>query len=54
MSTPAKLWSSLDADLRTLAAEAFYRHDWGDRPAEMPTPLSDWLDRREAAQPMAS
>ena len=29
-------------------------YDWGDRPAEMPAPLSDWIDRRTQAAQLQS
>ncbi len=37
-----------------VAARSSVVYDWGDRPAELPAPLTRFLDRREATHPVAS
>jgi uncharacterized RDD family membrane protein YckC len=36
--------------LHDVAARSAVVYDWGDRPAEMPAPLTRWLDRHDTAQ----
>jgi len=40
--------------LQDVAARSSVVYDWGDRPAELPAPLTKFLDRREATLPVAS
>ena len=40
--------------LQDVAARSSVVYDWGDRPAELPAPLTRFLDRREATLPVAS
>ena len=40
--------------LQDVAAGSAVVYDWGDRPAELPAPLTKFLDRREATPPVAS
>jgi uncharacterized RDD family membrane protein YckC len=40
--------------LQDVAARSSVVYDWGDRPAELPAPLTRFLDRREATHPVAS
>jgi uncharacterized RDD family membrane protein YckC len=37
--------------LHDLAARSVEVIDWGDRPAAIPTPLNEWLERRREAEP---
>ena len=39
--------------LQDVAAGSAVVYDWGDRPAELPAPLTKFLDRREATPPVA-
>jgi len=39
--------------LQDVAARSSVVYDWGDRPAELPAPLTRFLDRREATHPVA-
>ncbi len=45
------LWALIDAERRTfhdIIAGTVVVYDWGDRPAEMPAPLTRWLQGRQA------
>lgn len=47
-------WMMVDRQRRAvhdLLARTAVVYDWGGRPAEMPTPLVDWLDRRDHDTP---
>jgi uncharacterized RDD family membrane protein YckC len=50
-------WMLVDRRRRTfhdLVAKTAVVYDWGDRPAELPTPLSSFLNRHQVPQPVAA